>query len=51
MHNKNLGLHLRKRRNTLVQTVEVVLGSVSLLWSKTCGSICRKLENYSVIVT
>lgn len=41
MDNKKFGLHLRKRRKTLVQTVKVVLGLVSLLWSKTCGSVCR----------
>jgi len=38
MDNKKLGLHLRKSRKALVQTVKVVLGSVSLLRSKTCGS-------------
>lgn len=43
MDNKKLGLHLRKRRKTLVQIVKVVLGSVSLVWSETCGSICRNL--------
>lgn len=41
--NKKFGLHLRKRRKTLVQTVKVVLGSVSQFWSKTCGSVCENL--------
>lgn len=45
MENKKLGLHLRNGRKTLAQPVKAVLGSVSLLWPKARGSICRNLES------
>lgn len=44
MDNKNLRFYLKKRRETLVQTVRVVLGLMTLLWSKPCGSIAEIMK-------